>query len=51
MVDDFLHGPDGSQGVTVTINDCWGHKKVTQVAKLSKNIVVLYLNVDLFGFL
>lgn len=51
MINDTLHGSDRSQSIPIPINDRRGDKEITQVAKLSEDIVVLYFDVYLLGFM
>jgi hypothetical protein len=51
MANNPAHRPDGSEGVPVPVNDGGGYEEVAQVAKLSKEVVVLYFHVHSFGLI
>ncbi len=51
MVDNLAHGPDGGESVPISVNDGGGHEEVTQVAELSKEVVVLNFHVHPFGLI
>lgn len=51
MVNDVSYGPDWSESVAISVNYGRCNKKVAEITKLSKNVIILNFNIYFLRFM